>query len=329
MIKIKPTHLLFFIFLLAVSCKLKPKQTEEEQVATTVERPSFSADSCYHFIQEQIAFGARIPNTPAQAKCALYLKNKLQSYGATTIIQQTNLKIYNGQTVPCYNIIGSYNPSIERRILLCAHWDTRPFMDQEADATIQEQHNDGADDGASGVAVLLEIARQFQTKNPEIGVDIIFFDVEDYGQPQFNYNPNVEDDYCLGTQYWCKNLHVANYKAEAGILLDMVGAKGATFPYEGISMQYAPSFLKQVWHNASLLGYGNYFIKQQSAAITDDHYYINTLTGIPTIDIINRTTATESGFATHWHTQTDNIDIISTATLQAVGETVLYSVYDF
>ena len=142
-------------------------------------------------------------------------------------------------------------------------------------------------------------------------------------------NQKQGDFYCLGTQYWCKNPHVPNYKAENGILLDMVGAKGATFTYEGVSMQYAPEFMKQVWRNADILGYGNFFLKQNSDQIIDDHYYINTMTKIPTIDIINRTYNTRSGFPAHWHTHEDDMNIIDKLTLQAVGETVLATIYDF
>jgi hypothetical protein len=211
--------------------------------------------------------------------------------------------------------------------MICTHWDSRPFADQDDSATSKPII--AADDGASGSAILLEIARQLQQKNPEIGVDLIFLDVEDYGQPEYDLNQKQGDFYCLGTQYWCKNPHVPNYAAENGILLDMVGAKGATFTYEGVSLQFAPDFMKQVWRNAAILGYGNFFLKENSAQIIDDHYYINTLTKIPTIDIINRTYTTRSGFAAHWHTHEDNMNIIDKVTLQAVGETVLATIYNF
>lgn len=312
-----------------VACKTNTTEQAEVLVATSkLEKPSFSSDSAYSFIEQQIDFGARIPNTPAQKKCADYLSNKLKQYGAEVIVQTTKLPIYNGQIVPCYNIIGSFNPTIKRRLLLCAHWDTRPFSDR-ADKN-QSTPNLGVDDGASGVAVLLEIARQLQIKPSEIGIDIIFFDVEDYGPPaseEAKYSGR--DFYALGTQYWCKNPHIANYSASNGILLDMVGARNATFTFEGVSMQYAPEFMKQVWNNAASLGHGKYFIKRVTQPIIDDHYYINTLTTTPTIDIIYRTLETESGFAKHWHTHDDTIDNIDKNTLQTVGETVLATLYNY
>ncbi|HPA35793.1 MAG TPA: M28 family peptidase [Chitinophagales bacterium] len=313
---------------LVVSCKTKQQDTSTENTAATqTERPAFSADSAFAFIEQQLAFGPRVPGTPAQQQCAAYFEQKLKAYGASVILQKTNVTVYSGKSVPCINIVGSYNPEAKRRLLLCTHWDSRPFADQ--DSKNVDQPILAADDGASGAAVLLEIARQLQQKNPDIGVDLLFIDVEDYGQPEFDLDRKEGDFYCLGAQYWSRYPHVPNYKADNGILLDMVGAKGATFGYEGVSMQYAPEFMKQVWQYAAQLGYGNYFVRDHGDPIIDDHYYINTLAGIPTIDIIHRTYATRSGFGAHWHTHADNIDIIDKLTLQAVGETVLLTLYNF
>lgn len=314
--------------LLASSCKTKKSENSSEVITkNTITRPAFSPDSAYVFTQQQVDFGPRVPGTLAQQKCATYFEQKLKNYGANVIMQKTNVLVYDGTSVPCINVIASYNIEAKRRLMICTHWDARPFADQDDSATSKPIL--AADDGASGSAVLLEIARQLQQKNPEIGVDLIFLDVEDYGQPEYDLNQKQGDFYCLGTQYWCNNPHVPNYKAENGILLDMVGAKGATFTYEGVSMQYAPAFMKQVWNNADQLGYGNFFLKEMTDQIIDDHYYINKITKIPTIDIINRTYSTRSGFAKHWHTHDDNMNIIDKLTLQAVGETVLATIYNF
>lgn len=320
--------ILILPILLASSCKTKNNETSSEEITETkIVRPSFSSDSTYLFTQQQVDFGPRVPGTPAQQKCAAYFEQKLKNYGATVVMQKTNVLVYNGKSVPCINVIASYNSDAKRRILICTHWDSRPFADQDDSATSKPIL--AADDGASGSAILLEIARQLQQKNPEIGVDLIFLDVEDYGQPEYDLDQKQGDFYCLGTQYWCNNPHVPNYRAENGILLDMVGAKGATFTYEGVSMQYATAFMKQVWRNADQLGYGNYFLKEMTSQIIDDHYYINQIAKIPTIDIINRTYNTRSGFAKHWHTHDDNMNIIDKYTLQAVGETVLATIYNF
>lgn len=316
-------------FIMASSCKHNQDNNQSTETTTSekISKPEFSSDSAYIFTQQQVDFGVRVPGTPAQQKCAAYFEQKMKNYGATVITQKTNVTVYSGKSVPCINVIASYNPEVKRRLMICTHWDSRPFADQDDSAVAKPIL--AADDGGSGSAVLLEIGRQLQKKNPEIGVDLIFLDVEDYGEPEYDLNQKQGDFYCLGTQYWCKNPHVPSYKAENGILLDMVGAKGATFTYEGVSMQYAPEFMKQVWRNADLLGYGNFFQKELTDQIIDDHYYINQLTKIPTIDIISRTYTTRSGFPKHWHTHQDNMSIIDKLTLQAVGETVLATIYNF
>jgi len=317
--------------LFTIGCKTKQK--DNQSTTTTleekkVERPTFSSDSAFLYIEQQIAFGPRIPNTTPQKKCADYLSNKLKQFGANVVVQETKLTIYDGRTVPCYNIIGTYNPTSKRRLMLFAHWDTRPFADR--DVSEASKPNLGVDDGASGVAVLLEIARQLQAKQAEIGVDIMFFDVEDFGPPMDKEASYADGDYyALGTQYWCHNKHIPNYTADFGILLDMVGAKNATFTYEGISMQYASSLMKDVWQTAHQLGFGSYFQKRNTAPIVDDHYYVNTIAQIPSMDIIYRTYETETGFAKHWHTQEDKLENIDKSTLQAVGETVLATIYNF
>ena len=326
----KRTLLYFFLLitLTITSCKHKEQPTSEQTTQEkTITKPDFSTDSAYLFTQQQVDMGPRVPGSAAQQKCAAYMEKKLKQFGASVIVQKTNVTVYNGKRVPCINIIGSYNPAVKRRLLLCTHWDARPFADQDDSA--KSTPILAADDGGSGVSILLEIARQLQKKNPETGVDILLLDVEDYGQPDYEPNQTRGDFYCLGTQYWCSNPHVPGYSAENGILLDMVGAKGATFTYEGISMQNAPDFMKQVWRTADALGYSNFFQKEITDPIIDDHYYINRLTRIPTIDIISRTYTTKSGFPAHWHTHKDNMHNIDKLTLQAVGETVLATVYGF
>lgn len=324
---LKIAFLFLIPIIMASSCNTKNTNTENNTETAKILKPEFSSDSAYLFTQQQVDFGPRVPGTPAQQKCATYFEQKLKEYGATVIVQKTKVMVYSNKEVPCINIIASYNPTVKRRLLICTHWDARPFADQDDSAVGKPIL--AADDGASGSAILLEIARQLQKKNPEIGVDLVFLDVEDYGQPEYDLDQKQGDFYCLGTQYWCKNPHVPNYKAENGILLDMVGAKDATFTYEGVSMQYAPAFMKQVWRNAEQLGYGNFFLKDLTDQIIDDHYYINKMANIPTIDIINRTYNTPSGFPKHWHTHADNMSIIDKLTLKAVGETVLATIYNF
>lgn len=283
--------------------------------------PVFNPDSAYAFIKAQVDFGPRVPGTPAHAKCAEYLTSKLRSYGWEVQVQTANITTYDKKKFTMKNIIGSYKPEIATRILLLSHWDTRHIAD--ADTVDRDKPFDGADDGGSGVGVLLEIARQLSISKPEVGIDILFDDLEDYG----DQTRSGEDTWCLGTQYWSKNPHKPGYVAQYGILLDMVGAKGATFPREGNSVEYAPYVVKKVWNKAAHLGYSNYFIFENGPAITDDNYYVISGANIPCIDIINMNHIT-GRFGSYHHTHRDNMDIIDKNTLKAVGQTVLEVVWE-
>lgn len=209
--------------------------------------------------------------------------------------------------------------------MLCAHWDSRPFADQ--DSIDKNKPITAANDGAASVAVLLEIGRLLESNKPAIGVDIIFFDAEDYGQPEFSTHATMEDSYCLGSQYWSENPHVPGYYATFGILLDMVGAENAVFTREGTSMQYAASVVEKVWNHAGRIGYSDYFVFNETAAIIDDHYYVNQMTHIPVIDIVHRDQGTTSNFWKFWHTHHDTLDKINKKSLKAVGQTVLETIF--
>ncbi len=302
--------------------KVKPQKQPQQII---VERPAFNADSAYVYTEKQVAFGPRVPNTEAHEKAAGYLKAKLQSFGFETMVQEGKMKAFNGKTLPIKNIIGSINPEAKHRILLMSHWDSRPFADQ--DTKNRNKPIDGANDGASGVGILLEVARQLSINKPNVGVDIIFFDAEDYGQPAESMQAYQPDSWCLGSQYWAMNPHKPGYSADFGILLDMAGAKNALFTKESISMQYAPQIMNEVWRIAQALNHQNHFVNQPTQFVgTDDHYYVNKLTGIPTIDIIQYDPET-GAFGKYWHTHNDNMDVIDKETLQAVGETILATIY--
>ena len=281
--------------------------------------PSFNGDSAYAFIEQQLAFGPRVPGTAPHRACGDWMVEKLESYGAKVVQQngevQEKLK---GGILPCRNIIASINPSASRRIMLSAHWDTRPVAD--ADDERADEPIPGANDGGSGVAVLLEVARKLQGQNPPVGVDLFFWDVEDYG------NTNVMDSYCLGSQYWGKKPHVAGYQALYNINLDMVGAAYARFPREGVSLYFARHIVDKVWRIANEAGYGIYFSYDEDFEVTDDHLYVNQLANIPAIDIIDHRLETDA-FFDEWHTHEDDIDAISKETLKAVGQTMLEVIF--
>lgn len=327
--KLKISLIIFLSFGFLISCENDKKSTKnkDSHVSNQIvahkpfERPDFNSDSAYLFIKQQVDFGPRFPNNEAHGKCANYLKNKLAEYGLNSSIQVGNARTFNNKNITIKNIIGEYNPTSNKRILLFAHWDSRPFADQDNKDLTKPIL--GANDGASGVGILIEVARQLSIKKPEIGVDIIFFDAEDYGQPNSAMSMMDSDSWCLGSQYWAKNLHRPNYKADFGILLDMVGNANALFTKESISFKYAPDVLTKVWNVASELGYSNYFVNEQTFFVgTDDHKYVNQIANIPSIDIIHYERST-GNFHQSWHTHNDNMDVISKHTLSAVGETLL------
>ena len=300
-------------------------EVKQEPMASST--PDFNADSAYTYVANQVAFGPRVPNSKAHKECGKYLVNELKRFGAKVYEQEANLTAYDGTKLESKNIIGSYNPDNQKRVLLFAHWDCRPYSDQDPDKNMHRKPIDGADDGASGVGVLLEIARLIGQNDPGIGVDIIFFDSEDYGTPDF-VNEYTPDSWCLGSNFWAKNPHVKDYTAEYGILLDMVGGKNATFFKEQQSLKAAAPIVEMVWSAARNLGYGRYFINATGGAITDDHQYVIAGRNIPCIDIINYDPESTTGFAPYWHTQKDNMDNIDRKTLKAVGQTVMEVLYN-
>ena len=278
--------------------------------------PPFSPDSAYAYVAKQVAFGPRVPGTAAHEACGDWLVQTLSGWADEVSEQKTTVKAWDGKTLPVRNITARFNPEHPRRVLLCAHWDTRPIADEDTER--QSEPISGANDGGSGVAVLLELARQFHRSDPGIGIDMVLFDTEDYG------NPKVEDSYCLGSQYWATQARKTGYTAEFGILLDMVGAEGAVFYREGISMHYAPDVVERVWRAAATAGHRSYFVYNQEPfpPLTDDHLYVNQIAGIPTIDIIQYDRESPKGFGEFWHTHRDDMPIISLQTLRAVGETL-------
>lgn len=326
--------ILLLISSLFLACCSNKTTTENNTTTTVVETtqktnaPEFNQDSAYAYVERQVQFGPRVPNSEAHKACAKFMAGELERFGANVYVQEATLTAYNGDQLQASNIIGVYNPDQKKRILLFAHWDSRPYSDQDEEK-FHHTPIDGADDGASGVGVLLEIARQIGLKGIDIGIDIIFFDAEDYGTPSFitDFTP---DTWCLGTQFWAKNPHIPGYKADFGILLDMVGSKGATFYKEATSRRYAAPVVERVWSTARNLGYGKFFLNADGPGIIDDHQYVIAGRNIPSINIINlKPNETAHGFGEYWHTQQDTMDVIDHETLKAVGQTVLEVIYSY
>lgn len=321
--------IVWLLGLLAVaSCgdsnKEQSQNVEEKPIVAV---PNFNEDSAYAFVKKQVDFGPRVPNSPEHTTTGDYLVGMLKSYGGVVKEQKFEALTFDGVNLSLRNIMGSFNTAASKRILLAAHWDTRPFADKDVEEPNKAMI--GANDGASGVGVLLEVARVISQDNPQVGIDILFFDGEDWGEKHdMNNVPRPVDFdtwWALGSQYWSKNK--GTYGAYYGILLDMVGARGAQFHMEGISNEYAPKIVKKIWDKASEIGYGGYFIHQQQHEITDDHYFVNRDAKIPMVDIVHYDPA-HGYFGDYHHTHKDNIDLIDKRTLKAVGQTLLHVIYN-
>ena len=308
------------------------EETEEVAKVNPV-GPSFNADSAYAFIKAQCDFGPRDINSRGHDLCGEWIVSKFKEYGCKVTTQTATLAGYDGTKLRSRNIMASINPEATTRILLCAHWDSRPWADNDPDSANWRKPILAANDAASGVAVMLELARIIgkskdeKAFNKQLGIDFVCFDAEDWGTPQWADVADNADSWALGAQYWSKNLP-QGYEARYGILLDMVGGVGAKFYREGMSMQYAPEIVKKVWRAAREVGFDSYFPKEDGGVITDDHVPVNQFAKIPTIDIIPYyADCQQSSFGPTWHTLADNMENIDKNTLKAVGQTLVQVIY--
>ena len=313
--------LIFFFVILSVSCGEQMANLQFERQGREV--PSFDSDSAYNFIEEQVNFGPRVPNSDAHVQAKDYLVSELEKKAGNgnVFVQQFQQNVYD-EELTMFNILAGFGLQYSDRILLAAHWDSRPRA--EEDPENPNQPILGADDGGSGVGVLLELARIFSENELPLGVDIILFDGEDYGKV------SDLDNYFLGARYWSNNPPVPGYSPRFGILLDMVGGENAVFYKESYSIRYAPNLVDEIWSIAANKGYDDLFINQRGGAVADDHLIVNQQTDINMINIIHHS-VNENGtvqFAPYWHTQNDTMEIIDRTTLQAVGDVMLELIYN-
>jgi len=285
--------------------------------------PQFNADSAYAFTAAQCAFGPRTMNSEAHEKCEKWIISKFKSYGLEVKTQNAVLNGIDGMKLNSTNILARYNPKAATRILICAHWDSRPWADNDPDSTKHNEPVMAANDGASGVAVMLELARVITKDgklNKNIGVDFVCFDAEDSGKD------SDENSWALGAQYFASH-QPDNFTPTYGILLDMVGGEGAQFYEEMMSQQYAPDIVDKVWNAAAAAGFSSYFPTASGGGVTDDHIPLNKA-GIPTVDIIPfYRDLPQSSFGPTWHTTMDTMEHIDKNTLKAVGQTVVQVLY--
>lgn len=314
-------HLLLLVTIFLYGCGSEDSGLEFEELGNKI--PSFNSDSAYSFVKQQVDFGPRYPNSEGHKATADYLENKLAEYAGKRNVfrQEFTHESYEGESLQLVNIIAAFNPESRKRIMLSAHWDTRPRADQDPDTP--DEPILGADDGGSGVGVLLELARLMSEQEPDFGVDIILFDGEDYGKE------GDAENYFLGSRYWSENPPVEGYNPQFGILLDMVGGEGAQFPKEQNSMDFAPTLMNEVWRIAADMNLDDRFIEESGSAVSDDHVVVYRLTGIPIINIIrHEPDRDEAKFAPYWHTLDDDMDIISRKTLEETGIVLTELIYN-
>lgn len=311
---------LFLLASVLFSCGESNERTGFSEQGREV--PVFSSERTYQYIENQVDFGPRVPNSDAHRAAKNYYRDHFQSVAGTrsVFVQSFEKEVY-GDTLNLYNVLVSFGTEHSDRIVLAAHWDSRPRAENDPEDT--ESPISGADDGASGVGVLMELANIFAEHAPPIGIDIILFDGEDYGEPSDLAN------YFLGSRHWGENPPVPGYSPRFGILLDMVGGENATFSKEGYSLRFYPRLVEEIWSIAEELGYSSLFIDERGGLVSDDHVIVQRTTGIPMINIINhRVDNGQVMFPPYWHTQDDTMRNINRETLQAVGDVLLELIYN-
>ena len=288
----------------------------------------FDADSAYSYVSAQTAFGPRVTNSQAHALCGAWLADKLRGLGAENVtVDSCTLTAYDGTRLNARNISAQINPAAGKRILLLSHWDSRPWADHEKDTSLRRRAIDGANDGASGVGVILELVRNLAAENPKVGVDVLFVDAEDYGRHADEVSlSSDEDSWALGSKYWSQNPTVDLSKVRYAVLLDMVGGKDAVFPREYFSEYTAKHINDKVWKAAEKAGFADRFADRIGMPVVDDHINLINV-GVPAIDIIENDHPSTGSFNPTWHTLADNIDNIDKETLRVVGQTLLDLIY--
>ncbi|MFN2431208.1 MAG: M28 family peptidase [Gemmatimonadota bacterium] len=281
-------------------------------------RPAFDGQAAFELLERQVAFGPRVPNTAAHDSLLQFLSGYLRERADSVQVHAFEHVAVEGDTLRLANVLASFEPQARSRILLTAHWDTRPVAEKDPDPNRRGDPIPGANDGASGVAVLLQVADVIAREPlPEgYGVDLLFLDGEDYGHDPRTFATRTEDMY-LGAREFART-H-ASYRPLFGILLDLVGDADPLFLQEGYSVDYAPEVVQRVWRAAREIGYEEYFEERPMGYVTDDHVFLNQA-GIRTIDLIDFDYPA-------WHTHADTPEQVSARTLDMVGEVLLEVIY--
>ena len=325
-------YLIFIIssFSLFSSCTGRTGKASDSDTIALAPAPLFVADSAMAYIEAQCAFGPRVPGSAAHTACGNWIVQRFQAFGAEVSELSTTVQGYDGQSMPCRNIQARMNPEAANRVLITAHWDSRAWADNDPDEGQHHTPVPAANDGASGVAVMLEVARLIQQTGLSYGIDFVCFDVEDQGTPEWAEASGDDEGnfWCLGSRYWAEQAYAVGYRARYGVNLDMVGGRGTRFAMEGFSRRYAQQVVTTYWQLARQLGFGDYFVSRESGYVTDDHLPVNQIAHIPCIDIIAHAEGARSSFGDTWHTINDTPEHIDPAVLRAVGQTLVQLLYN-
>lgn len=317
--------------IILAACHRRPAAGSDDAPLGAV--PQFVADSAMAYARAQCGFGPRVMNSEAHERCARWIEAEFRRHGCAVTRQEAVLRGYDGTLLRSANIIATNDTTPRRtRIMLCAHYDSRPWADNDPDSLNWRKPVLAANDGASGIAVMLEVARLLaKADTAAVAVDFVCLDAEDWGTPQWHKGASlVEDPWALGAQHFASEYAAGRYPRRLAwaVLLDMVGGEGATFAIEGMSKELAPQIVDKVWTAAARAGQGAMFPRTDGAMVTDDHIPLNRVAGIPAADVIAYyPNCPQSSFGPTWHTLADTPDHLSAATMQAVGETLIRLIY--
>jgi hypothetical protein len=304
------TMLPLVVLLLCAACD---RQTAQ---AGSGKKTSFDGQTAYGYVKTQLDFGPRIPGSVGARKTGDWIVAQMKQRADTVIEQRWTHVTQKGDTLPLRNILARFRPQATERVLYLTHWDTRPVSD---DASVPADKRStpvpGANDGASGVALLIALGDVLKKSPPNVGVDLLFVDGEDYGP---SFDPGKDQDVLLGSRYFADHLPSADYQPMFGILFDMIGDAVLRIPQESNSINGAPEVVKRVWDTARDLGYDQTFVTEDQGAITDDHVPL-LKKGLRVIDVIDLDYPAP-GMRRYHHTPDDTLDKVSPRSLQIVGD---------
>lgn len=301
------------LVLLVIACNSDAKEGSAAQPgATTGATPGatstgFDGNAAYNYAKAQVDFGPRVPGTPAAKQAGDWIIRQMRTRADTVIVQSFTHTTADGKKLPMRNILARFRPELTERVLYLTHWDSRPVSESASTDAEKKMPVPGANDGASGVGLFVALADVLKKTRPNVGVDLLFTDGEDYGQ----FGP-PEVDVLIGSKYFASHLPSPGYKPLYGVLWDMIGDKDLRIPYEMNSFQQAPEVVSRVWQTAAEMGYGDIFVQESGGAINDDHMPLLNA-GMRVIDVI------DLDYPPH-HTPHDTMDKISAKSLAIVGD---------